>query len=85
MWSKGNNVTTPNGEVLYGFLSRSCFYCPNLITRVPLGSDPEICQSQAREGNDVSTFCCGVPKRTLWMSFTCSPNLMFPASPWLEV
>ena len=29
-WSKGNDVTTHNGEVPYGLLSRSCFYCPNL-------------------------------------------------------
>ena len=30
--SKGNDVTTPYGEVPYGPLSRCCFYCPNLIT-----------------------------------------------------
>ena len=28
---KGNDVTTPDGEIPYGLLSRSCFYCPNLI------------------------------------------------------
>ena len=33
---KGNDVTTPNGEVPYGLLSRSCFYYPNLITVAPL-------------------------------------------------
>ena len=32
MWSKGNDVTTPNGEMPYEILSRSCFYFPNLIT-----------------------------------------------------
>ena len=32
MWSKGDDVTTPNGEVSYRPLSKSCFYCPNLIT-----------------------------------------------------
>ena len=30
-WPKDNEVTTPNGEVVYGVLSRSCSYCPNLI------------------------------------------------------
>ena len=34
--TKGNDVTTPNGEVPYGLLSRSCFYCLNLITAAPL-------------------------------------------------
>ena len=33
---KGNDVTTPDGEVPYGFLSGSCFYCRNLIPVVPL-------------------------------------------------
>ena len=33
---KGNEVTTPIGEVPYRLLSQSCFYCPNLITVVPL-------------------------------------------------
>ena len=33
---KGNEVTTPTGEVPYRLLSQSCFYCPNLITVVPL-------------------------------------------------
>ena len=39
MWSKGNDVTNPNGEVPYGLLSRSCFYCPNLITVAPVTRD----------------------------------------------
>ena len=29
---KSNDATTPNGEMPYGLLSRSCFYCLNLIT-----------------------------------------------------
>ena len=33
----------PDGEVPYGLLSKSCFYCPNLITVVP--RDKTICQS----------------------------------------
>ena len=33
---KGNEVTTPIGEVPYRLLSQSCFYCPNLITVAPL-------------------------------------------------
>ena len=39
MWSKGNDVTTPNGEVPYRLLSRSCFYCPNLITVASITRD----------------------------------------------
>ena len=35
-WSKGNDFTTPNGEVPYGLQSQSCFYHPNLITVAPL-------------------------------------------------
>ena len=33
---KGNDVTTPNEEVPYQLLSRSCFSSPNLITVAPL-------------------------------------------------
>ena len=33
---KGNDVTTPDGEVPYELLPRSCFYCPNLIPVAPL-------------------------------------------------
>ena len=33
---KGNDVTTLDGEVRYGLLSRSCFYCVTLITVAPL-------------------------------------------------
>ena len=46
-WSKGNDVTTSDGEVPYGLLSRSCFYCSNLITVAPVTRDKEICQSHA--------------------------------------
>ena len=35
-YRKGNDVAIPNGEVPYHLLSRSCFYCPNLITAAPL-------------------------------------------------
>ena len=31
-WWKGNNITSPNGEVPYGPLSSSYFCCSNLIT-----------------------------------------------------
>ena len=33
---KGNNVTTPDGEVPYGLKSRSCFYSSDLISVAPL-------------------------------------------------
>ena len=36
IWSKGNDATTPIGEVPCQLLSQSCFYCPNLITVAPL-------------------------------------------------
>ena len=39
MWSKGHDVTTPNGEVPYELLWRSCFYCPNLITVARVARD----------------------------------------------
>ena len=44
-WSQGSGIATPNREVPYGLLSRSCFYCPNLITVAPLLLEIEICQS----------------------------------------
>ena len=31
-----NDVFTPNREVPYGLLSRSCFYYPNLVAAAPL-------------------------------------------------
>ena len=34
-----NDVTAPNGEMPCGFLSNSCFYCPNLITGAPVIRD----------------------------------------------
>ena len=43
--SKDNYVSTLNGEVHYGLLSRSCLYCPNLITVAPVTRDKEMCQS----------------------------------------
>ena len=46
MWSKGNDVTTPNGEeVPYRILSKTCFYCQNLVTVVPVTIDKKICQN----------------------------------------
>ena len=35
-------------------------------------------------GNNVTTSWEGVLSETLWVSFTCCPNLMFLASLWLE-
>ena len=82
-WSKGNDFTTPNGEeVPYGLLSSSYFYCQNLITVAPVTRDEEICQSQV---NELSTSWAKVPIRPLWMRFTCCPNLVFLAFPWLEI
>ena len=43
--SKDQDVTSHNGEVHYGLLSRSCFYCPNLITAAPESRDKETYQS----------------------------------------
>ena len=40
-----DDFTSPNGEVPYGLLSRSCFYYLNLITVAPVTRDIEICQS----------------------------------------
>ena len=37
-----NDIITPNGEVPYQLLSRSCFYCLNLIIATP--QDKEIYQ-----------------------------------------
>ena len=36
-------------------------------------------------GNNISTSWGRVPNITLWMRFTCWPNLMLLASPWLEI
>ena len=36
-------------------------------------------------GNDISTFWDGVPNRTLWMRFTSCPDLIFLASPCLNI
>ena len=36
-------------------------------------------------GNNITIFWGGVPIETLWMRFTCFPNLMLLASPWLEI
>ena len=36
-------------------------------------------------GNDATTSCGGVLNGNFWMRFTYCPNLMFLASPWLEI
>ena len=33
-WSKGNDVTTPNREVLCHLISWSCFYCLKLVSAI---------------------------------------------------
>ena len=76
-------MTTPNGEVPCGLLSQSCFYCPNLITVVPLSL--ELKRFVRWLWSNVITTTWGVPNGTLSMMFTCCPNLMFLASPWLEI
>ena len=45
MWSKSNDIITPNGEVSYGLPSRNCFYCTNLIIVATVTRDKDICQS----------------------------------------
>ena len=48
--SKDNDVTTCIGKVTFGLLSRSCFYCPNLITVACETKDKEIFQSHVDVG-----------------------------------
>ena len=48
--------------------------------------DKGICQSYViMRYNDVTTSWCRAPNGTLWIRFTCCPNLMFLASPWVEI
>ena len=35
--------------------------------------------------NVITTACGGVPNGTLSIMFTCCPNLMFLASPWMKI
>ena len=83
MWSKGNVVTTPNGEVHYRLLSQSCFYCPNLTTVAPMYLEIKRFVTWLW-ANVINTAWGGVPNETLSM-FTCCPNLMFLASLWLRI
>ena len=46
--------------------------------------DKEICHV-IDIATDTATAWGGVPNGTLSMMFTCCPNLMFLASPWLEI
>ena len=85
MCLKGN-VTSPNGEVPYGLLSKSCIYCPNLISAAILQLDiKRFVKITWLWGNDVTNSWSKIPNGTLWMRFTCFPNLMFLTTPWLEM
>ena len=55
-----------------------------MITIAPVTRDKEIVKVTWLWGNDTSTSWSGVPNGTLWMRFTCCPNLMFLVSSWLE-
>ena len=69
-----------------GLRSRSCFYCPDLITVArSVTRDKRFVKVTWLWGNDVTTSWVGVPNRMLWMRFNCCPNLVFLASPWLEL
>ena len=84
---KINNVmsfTIPSGEVPYGLLSRSCFYCPNLITVTLLQLEIKRFVTWLWT-NDVTTSWGRVLNGTLWMRFPCCSNLTFLASPWLQI
>ena len=66
-------------------LSRSYFYCPNLITVVPLSLEiKRFVKVMWLQWNEVTNSWGRVFNGTLWMRFTCCPNL-FLASPWLEI
>ena len=85
MCSKGN-VTSSNGEVPHGLLSKSCTYCPNLISAAILQLDiKRFVKTTWLWGNDVTNSWSKIPNGTLWMRFTCFPNLMFLTSLWLEM
>ena len=81
---KDNDVTTHDGELPYGLLSRSCFYCPNLITVASL-EIKRLVKVMWLWGNDVTTSWGRLPNVTLWMRFTCCPNLILLASSWPEM
>ena len=62
------------------YQGKSCYY-QNLITVAPVIRFVKVAWIW---GNDISTSWGRVPNRTLWIRFTCLPNLMFLASLWLE-
>ena len=70
-FTKRNDVSTRDGKVPYGLLSRSCFYYPNFIAVAPLRLGikrfPKVTWIWR---NDASSFCGGVPTRILLMRFT---------------
>ena len=72
MLSKCNYVTACIGDLPYEILSRSCFYCPKLITVAPETRDKEICQIPSEAEYPVEPFEWGLP---------CCLSLMFLASP----
>ena len=67
---KGNDITSPNREVLYQLLSQSCFYCPKLITGAPLELEIKRFVTWLW-ANVTTTTWGGVPNGTLSMKFTC--------------
>ena len=72
--------------MLYWLLSRSCFYCPNLITVIFLQLEMKrFVKVMWFWGNDVTTTRRRIQNGTLWMRFTFCPNLMFLTSPRLEI
>ena len=86
MWSKGNDFTTSNGEVSYGLLSRTCFYCTNLMKVAPLQLEiKSFVKVKWLWGNGITTSLGWGLNWTLSMRFTWCPNLMFLASPWFEM
>ena len=75
---KSNDVTTPDGEVAYGLLSRSCFYGPNLISGAPLDIQRFV-KVTWLWGNDIITSWGRVPNEILWIRFPCL------VSSWLDI
>ena len=62
----------------YGLLSRSCFYCPNLITVASLKLGIKIFPKVTKLLGDVTTSWGSLPNGTFWMMVTCSPYLNVP-------
>ena len=80
-WWKGNDITMEKCPIDF---YESCFYYPNLITIAPLELKIKRFVMWLWV-NDITTTWRGVPNGTLSIMFTCCPNLMFLASPWLEI